>query len=159
VNAQGTIPPNTTEHCSVLVASPDDASFQFLIYGGWNFFGGAGGHVSGQETAYNHVYILTIPSFQWINVTDSNNTEAINLHGGGKNTQCLAYKDRQMIVLGGDFSTESPNGNWVQVTGCNTSVPAIRVLDTTTFTWQKQFSSSASTYQVPQPVIDVIGGR
>ena len=61
-----------------------------------------------------------------------------------------------MIVLGGNIES---GGNIINAASCNTSWPALRVLDTTTFVWQTQLNPAPSEYAVPEPVCSVIGGR
>ena len=61
-----------------------------------------------------------------------------------------------MIVLGGNI-TSGPNR--INTESCNTSWPALRVLDTTTFVWQTQFDPTLIDYAVPDQVYSIIGGR
>ena len=61
-----------------------------------------------------------------------------------------------MIVLGGNIES---GGNIINSASCNTSWPALRVLDTTKFVWQTQLNSALSNYEVPEQVYGVIGGR
>ena len=61
-----------------------------------------------------------------------------------------------MIVLGGNI-TSGPKA--INTESCNTSWPALRVLDTTTFVWQTQFNLTPSDYAVPDQVYSIIGGR
>lgn len=130
-------------------AAPDDSSFQITIYGGWSLF---------SERAFEEVYVLSIPSFRWIKVDD----QATNIEAslpdqiGRMGMTCQTRGDRQMLVLGGGVRL-GPN----QVNGqtCNTSYPAIRLLDTTTFTWLDQYRSVIEPYGVPRVVYNIIGGR
>ena len=57
-----------------------------------------------------------------------------------------------MLVPRG-HQTAEPN-----VTSCDSKYPTLRMLDTTTFQWQTRFPLKDPTYQVPQAVIDVVGG-
>ena len=61
-----------------------------------------------------------------------------------------------MIVLGGNIES---GGDIINAASCNTSWPALRVLDTTAFVWQTQLNSTPSEYTVPEQVYNVIGGR
>ena len=61
-----------------------------------------------------------------------------------------------MIVLGGNIESA---GTIINDASCNTSWPALRVLDTTAFVWQTQLNTAPSDYAVPEQVYSVIGGR
>src|SRR5271170_4366752 len=64
VTAEGDIPANRSGFCTIISVAPDDSSMQITMYGGWDLFGGR---------AFADIYVLSIPSFQWINVTDTTN--------------------------------------------------------------------------------------
>ena len=148
VTATGDIPRTRSSFCSGLSSALDDSSFQMTVYGGYNGdFGGAQG-----DGVIDDVYVLTMPAFQWIQVSNgtSSPVNAIN----SRRHLCHAYQDRQMIVLGGDFTDASEN----VVAGCNPDYPAIRLLDLSTYDWQTQYPLSNSTYEVPAQVYKVIGG-
>jgi hypothetical protein len=141
-------PPQRSEFCSVVSSSPDDSSMQITVYAGWGLFVGH---------AYEDIWILTVPAFQWIKV-DNNSSAILDIANvvGVQGHNCAVYKDRQMVVLGGNVyvGSEKVNGNT-----CNTSYPAIRVLDTTDYTWQSSFDDQPQEYQVPRVVYEVIGGE
>lgn len=126
----------------MISASLDDSSFQMTIYGG----------------EIEDIYVLSIPSFTWIKVEDIGNTESsLSKDVGRFGPTCDLYRDRQMIVLGGDVifnRNETQNDK-----GCNTSYPAIRVLDVTNFTWQTRFSPLYDPYKVPEAALNIIGGK
>ncbi|KAL9124197.1 MAG: hypothetical protein Q9217_006451 [Psora testacea] len=147
VFATGDIPKPRSEFCSVLSAAPDDSSFQMTIYGGWS---------QTDNYALEDVYVLTMPAFYWIKVNSSGNAEdELATHAGRARHHCHAYKDRQMIVLGGEVLNGSKAFN---MSSCNESYPVIKLLDTTTFQWHTKFPLADSIYQVPQPVYQIIGG-
>ena len=120
-------------------------------------YGGSGLALS-LPRCYEQVYVLSIPSFQWISISDQGNQEALSHQEdiGRMGHTCNLYGDRQMIVLGGNI-TSGPNP--INIQSCNTSWPALRVLDTTTFVWQTQFNPTPSDYAVPDQVYSIIGGR
>ena len=107
---------------------------------------------------YEEVYVLSIPSFQWISIYDQGNQEALlGLKDVGRmGHTCHLYGDRQMIVLGGNITS---GANPINIELCNTSWPALRVLDNTTFVWQTQFNPTPVDYAVPEQVYSIIGGR
>jgi MYXO-CTERM domain-containing protein len=103
------------------------------------------------------VFVLTIPSFRWIraNTRDDFETDAAN-NIGRAHHRCVAYKDAQMIVIGGAVRNGSQKTD--DGTSCRPRYPPIRVLDTTTYAWKTMFDPSV-TYRVPYVVTDVIGGN
>lgn len=130
-------------------AARDDSSFQITIYGGWDLF---------MNRAFEEVYVLSIPSFRWIKIDDQATNKEVKLPGqiGRKDMTCQIHGDRQMLVLGGGVNLGK---NEVNGHTCNTSYPAIRLLDTTTFAWLDQYRSDVEPYGVPQVVYNIIGGR
>ncbi|KAI9814237.1 MAG: hypothetical protein M1827_003403 [Pycnora praestabilis] len=156
VTAFGDIPPPRSEMCSSVAASPDDSSFQITIYGGADLTIG---------TVFDDVWILTIPTFRWIKVGNGTNNAESQLPLGNSTigrTQmnCETYKDRQMIVLGGEVQirTGDQTTQLVNQQSCDPSYPAIRVLDTSTFTFQTEFNPMPPAYVVPDLVSAAIGG-
>ena len=148
VQATGDIPPPRSEFCSILSSAPDDSSFQMTIYGGWS---------KSLGRSLESVYVLTMPAFQWIKVNTTHNNETLlSPYPGRRKHFCNAYKDRAMIVLGGELTDSS---DVLNTSSCNESYPAIKLLDTTTFEWKNQFPLPDPIYQVPQPVINVVGGN
>ena len=144
--ATGDIPPSRSRFCSALSAAPDDSSFQMIIYGGWD-----------QQTVLEDMYMLIMPAFHWIKLNTTANLKSSAVAGkneslGRMDHFCSTYKDRQMLVLGGK------NALFYNRTTCDTSYPTLRMLDMTNFQWQTQFPLQETTYQVPQAVIDVVGG-
>ena len=110
------------------------------------------------KRCYEEVYVLSIPSFQWISISDHGNQEAFLLQEdvGRMGHTCNLYGERQMVVLGGQLKSGS---KVINDASCNTSWPALRVLDITTFTWQTQLNTTSSDYAVPDQVYSIIGGR
>ncbi|KAI9791455.1 MAG: hypothetical protein M1835_000311 [Candelina submexicana] len=147
VIATGTIPSDRSEFCAAVSASPDDSSFQLTIYGGWSLDRGK---------AFTDVYVLTIPSFRWTQISTKNDVEA-TLPGitGRKSMTCEIYNGRTMIVVRGDVRMGDTQTNGKS---CNNSYPPIRVLDTTAFEWLDHFTPSRTAYSVPEAVYNVIGG-
>lgn len=130
------IPPSLAGFCSTVSRAPDDSSFQVTVYGG----------KSADEDYDERVWVLSIPSFQWI-VVDSYSTERTR-SGGRSSHTCHIWDDSQMIVLGGRSS--------VGVQNCDT--PPIRLLDTSTYTWKGEYKPN-NVYSVPSVISAVIGGE
>ena len=149
VTASGDIPSPRSEFCSAVLASPDDSSFQITMYGGWSLLDGR---------AFEDVYVLSIPSFRWIKVDDKATNKEVKLPGavGRKGLTCHMRGDRQMLVLGGGVNLDKDQKNGLT---CDTSYPAIGLLDSTTLAWMDHFNSVSEPYAVPQVVYNIIGGR
>ncbi|KAG8525981.1 uncharacterized protein KY384_000743 [Bacidia gigantensis] len=147
VLAIGDVPEPRSNFCSALSAASDQSSFQLTIYGGLI-------EIYGNTT--DELYVLSMPSFQWVKIseTENSNTEVGNPVGRVLHS-CLAYNDRQMFVLGGKIAT--PNGSW-DTSHCIDSLPGIKLLDMTTFEWYSEYPIPNTTYEVPQQVINIIGG-
>lgn len=149
VKATGGTPGNRGSFCSGVSASPDNSSYQVTIFGGWD---------PSSQSDREDVWILTVPSFRWINVgiahDDFEVIAASNI--GRAHHRCATYNDAQVIVVGGSarYGTALPQNE----TSCKSEVSAIRVLDTTTYSWKQTFDPDVK-YQVPDIVWKVIGGE
>lgn len=102
-------------------------------------------------TGFDDVYILTLPSFNWIKAFPTDNPTSEFGHGG-----CSAnvINRDQMLIIGGWFpetdQCDAPNA-WGQHNanlGYNGQGNTL---------WDK-YDPNISTYFVPTPVISVIGG-
>ena len=150
VIAGGDTPQIRVNFCLAVSSAPDDSSFQITLYGGWDQ---SGNH------AYADTYILSVPSFQWINVTDPFSPD-INLFIGatrpGRHTHsCVSYRDRQMLILGGLISDHDRHLN---IERCSAEYPLLRALDLSTLEWQEEWNANPKKYVVPKAVRSVIGG-
>lgn len=106
----------------------------------------------GGSTAFDDVYILSMPSFTWIRAFPADvNSTSVRGHGG-----CTAdvVNNNQMIIVGGWFpetnTCDSPNvqGQHNINLGYNGEQRAL---------WDK-FEPSIPSYSVPTPILSVIGG-
>lgn len=106
------------------------------------------------------MYILSLPSFRWINVTDTStaNKDAAIVEGlvGRRAHTCQMFNSRQFISLGGDLMSGT---KVVNPETCNDQWPSIKVFDASALTWLDQFQPSLGDYQVPDKVSQIIGGR
>ncbi|KAL9595678.1 MAG: hypothetical protein Q9179_004890 [Wetmoreana sp. 5 TL-2023] len=149
ITATGDIPLARSEFCSVISASPDDSSFQITIYGGWNIH---------EQTAFEDVYVLAIPAFQWIKIDVPDNADTrLSGNAGRYQMSCALYGDRQLFSVGGLLILEEVN-TIVNMQSCNTSWAVARMLDTTTFEWHRDFTPGSAAYAVPDRVSKIIGG-
>ncbi|KAL9621180.1 MAG: hypothetical protein Q9160_004312 [Pyrenula sp. 1 TL-2023] len=148
--ATGEIPPTSKAYCSAVSAAPDDSSMHFIIYGGWE---NQQGDFDDDHAERAGVYILIMPAFHWIkvNTTYADGVSTRTERRMGHN--CVAYRDRQILVFGGTYDhTDNPNKT------CSDTFSPLRMLDLTTQQWQKEWPLKDTAFQVPQAVIDVVGG-
>jgi len=148
--------------CAVVAAAQDGSSYNIYMFGGQNLT------PYGNQTQYNDMWILTVPSFTWIQVDQSGQSTPYGRSGA----TCNIW-DGQMVMVGGYVGSQL---------SCET--PGIYVFDLSTLKWMNQFTalnagpnnpfnqqpaqvSNATTagglegsygYEVPDPVISVIGG-
>lgn len=100
----GTPPPKTAGSCTVVAHENGTESYQIYMYGGYE-----GTTLSGP--AYNSVWILSVPSFQWTNVTPPASE-------GRYGHVCVTPYPDQMLVVGGKGTyddTRLPSGKIVEV--------------------------------------------
>lgn len=114
------------------------------------------------STYYDDVWVLSIPSFQWISVTDTNNTERMSNgpRAGRKGHTCTIWDDSQIIVLGGMYASNA--ATQIQGDGnrsvCDTAYSPIRLLETSTYTWKNEYEPN-NVYSVPSVISQIIGGE
>ncbi|KAK2734888.1 hypothetical protein FQN55_002457 [Onygenales sp. PD_40] len=144
IEATGDIPKPRTAFCTGVSSAPDDSSFQLHMYGGRH-------RKIKNATVYDDVYVLSLPSFRWIHAPTTG-LQSKEDGVGRESHKCVTWKDGEMVVLGGTFRV----GDTVKK-GCSKDYPPIRVLNTSKFKWEEQFSRDTS-YSVPGIVSDIIGG-
>jgi hypothetical protein len=150
----GTSPPIRVDPCAVVAAARDGSSFSIYLYGGQNLV------PFGSQIQYSDMWILTIPSFTWIQVDMTGQSQPPARAG-----HSCAMWDGQMVVIGGyvgkDISCDSP-GIYV----FNTSSLQWTYSFTSLSTPSESFSVSQGSsvfqgswgYNVPALVQSVIGG-
>ena len=144
--ATGDVPPWRYNGCSVVASAPDQSSHSIYVFGGWgNSYGGSDGDV----------YVLSIPSFQWIRVNQDSNRRVRH--------HCGLIGNHTMLVVGGI----QPNGEDPQppdATGCDTSAmftQGLGMFSLNNHTWYTTYDPSAGSavYVVHASITNVIGGN
>ncbi|KAH8886917.1 hypothetical protein GQ53DRAFT_750116 [Thozetella sp. PMI_491] len=148
---KGEAPSVRVNPCAVVASAPDASSFQLYLYGGQNL------QPYKQQTQYSDMYILTIPSFTWIKV-DQGGEDIPSPRAG----QTCTLRDGQIVLVGGYID---PN------ILCDS--PGIYVFNASSLAWASRFTAfdhrpdlepgnsvlaGSYGYQVPAPVVSVIGG-
>ncbi len=146
--------------CAVAASAADGSSTNIHMYGGQNLI------PAGNQTQYSDMWILTVPSFTWIEV----DTKGQSVPPGRTGHTCSLW-DSQMVVMGG-YTGPPQNG-----LGCDSG---FYVFNATSLQWQNNFNavsggnkqnqqlaqqkdpsalSGSYGYQVPVAVQSVIGGK
>lgn len=173
----GTAPGVRVNPCAVVASAPDASSFQIYLFGGQTlqpavsfFFPWQTWRVQcvherrhltisqGDQTQYDDMYILTIPSFTWIGPVSQTGSSIPSARAG----HTCNLRDGQMILLGG-FNTT--------VTTCDS--PGVYVFNASSLSWSPSFTAlshpadldpsnsvlaASYGYTVPDAVVSVIGG-
>ena len=117
----GTYPILRVNPCAVAASAPDGSSTNVYMFGGQNLI------PAGNQTQYSDMWILTIPSFTWIEV----NTSSQSVPPGRTGHTCNIW-DGQIVVVGG-YTGPQDNG-----LGCDSG---FYVFDATNLSWQNKFNA------------------
>jgi hypothetical protein len=153
----GASPPIRVDPCAVVFAAPDASSFNVYLYGGQNL------QPYGNQTQYSDIWILTVPSFTWIQVDVDGQSQPPARAGH----TCNAWNG-QMVVVGGYVGSQI---------SCDS--PGIYIFNASSLQWQNSYAalsggdgkteqanqdtsgsglSGSYGYLVPEAVQSVIGG-
>ncbi|KAL3427982.1 cell wall anchored protein [Phlyctema vagabunda] len=156
-STSGESPPIRVNPCAVVAAAADGSSFNVYLYGGQNLI------PFGEQIQYDDMWILTIPSFTWIQVDLDGQSQPPARAGH----TCNLW-DSQMIVVGGYVGTDI---------SCDS--PGVYVFNTSSLQWTNSFTPSSESltggsfsevdqgsdilrgsvgYEVPAAVQSIIGG-
>ena len=160
----GNYPTLRVNPCAVAVSAPDGSSTNIYMYGGQNLIPYM------NQTQFGDMWILTIPSFRWIEVDTSSQSAPPPRVG-----HTCHIRDGQIVVVGG-FNTELAGG-------CDSGFYVFSAIN---LTWQNNFNalsvapedaatnsqnkqaaqasdpaalSGSYGYEVPEAVQAVIGGE
>lgn len=148
--AGGIVPIGISFFCTGVSTLPDDQAFHVTVYGEWS---------QEEGRAVETVYALSLPSFTWIDVSAAqaaSNEEEMHNHTDGRlSPSCQVYHGTLLVVLGGE-TLEA--GQFSSDGSCSNFSHPLRVLDLSTCAWQSVLNTTTS-YQVPEAIYSVIGGR
>lgn len=154
----GPTPDIRVNPCAVVTAAADGSSYNVLMYGGQNLI------PYNSQTQFDDMWILTIPSFTWIKVDQTNQAKPPARAGH----MCHVWNG-QMIVIGGYVG---------QQLSCDT--PGVYVFNASALQWQNNYAALGTNdplnrqipqqndsnavqgsfgYRVPAVVRSVIGGN
>jgi len=115
----GPTPKIRVNPCAAVAAASDGSSYQVHMFGGQNLI------PAGNQTQYDDLWILTVPSFTWIQVDQSSQS----VPPGRAGHSCQMW-DGQMVVVGGYVGDQL---------SCDS--PGIYVLDASTLKWATGFNA------------------
>ena len=118
-STSGTMLKYRVNPCAVVAAAPDGSSYNIYMFGGQSL------QPEKNQTQYDDMWILSVPSFKWIEVDQTDQSVPYARAGHS----CHVW-DGQMIVLGGYVGTE---------VGCDS--PGIYVFNMTSLSWGDQFTA------------------
>lgn len=116
-------------------SAPDSSSQNIYIYGGYD-------GLSPQNDTTDDVYVLSLPSFEWIKLYDGDS------NSGRKHHECVKPYPDKMLVLGG---TQKSTANCID---------PIRVFNLNTGRFQDTYDPEDwEEYKVPDLISGRIGGE
>ncbi|KAL3488190.1 hypothetical protein BJX62DRAFT_253496 [Aspergillus germanicus] len=133
-NTTGDIPPALTQFCSVYATAPNTTSHNIYIYGGYD-------GLSPTNRPSDSVYVLSLPSFEWIHLYDGDGR-------GRRGHNCVKPYPDQMLVLGGIVQDSFDCVDMVSVFNLNTG------------RFQQGYDPTQwEEYQVPEMVASRVSGK
>ena len=145
--ATGDVPSWRYLGCSVVTSAPDGSSHSIYVFGGW-------GATNAQKNDGN-VYVLSLPSFTWIRVTEDFDQRSRH--------KCHLMGKHHMLVVGGI----RPNNDDIQpedAVGCDTNPKfsqGLGIFSLNDHNWTANYNPTegASPYLVNPSIFKVIGGN
>ncbi|CUS07973.1 unnamed protein product [Tuber aestivum] len=132
--ATGEIPPARLDFCIVSAQAPDKTSWNIYMYGGWD-----------GSNKYDDVYILSLPSFQWINAFPGNDEREAHT--------CHMVGNRMMITIGGYKAKLGLPGP------CDWEPNGVALFNMVNMTWSNIFNPSSEKYNISALISSRIGGK
>lgn len=118
-STSGPTPRIRVNPCAVVAAAPDGSSYNVYMFGGQNLV------PFGEQVQYDDMWILTLPSFTWIEVDQSDQSVPY-----GRSGHTCNIWDGQMVMVGGYVGEEL---------SCES--PGIYVFDLSNLQWQQRFTA------------------
>jgi len=99
------------------------------------------------------IWVLSIPSFEWAQLSSKTKTTVADPKGR-ISPKCQAIGEHYIFYYGGSRADYS--AGWIT---CDDKANAAFLFDINTSTWTDEFTPNKGTYEIPQEVIKLIGGR
>lgn len=140
--ATGNIPPNRRKFCAGATWADDQSSYNIYLYGGFGF--------GDNSTGFDDVYILSLPTFEWIKwYPDAPGASAP--HGM---LTCNVIDNSQMIVMGGNFTNTTACDAPTVGAQHNLNLGQANILNDKWY----QYLPNLTEYSVPSAILSVTGG-
>jgi len=136
--------------CTALKAASDGSSYQIYIMGGLEV-GASADPMEARSTGA--IWVLSIPSLEWVQLSSKTKT-AVADPGGRISPRCQAIGEHYIFYYGGNRAEDYTN--WIT---CDEKANVAFLFDVNTSTWTDEFTPNKGTYEIPQEVIKLIGGR
>ncbi|EAA28598.1 hypothetical protein GE21DRAFT_4679 [Neurospora crassa] len=153
-NATGEVPGKRRRFCAGATWAGDKSSYNIYIYGGAST-------PPDNHPGYDDVYILTIPSFQWLKLypkpSDNSDPSQHSQQGGAyphHSLTCNVISQAQMLIIGGSFPLSTDCDVPSQFGTHNLDLGEQNAKKEP---WQL-FDTNLTTYAVPDVVVKVVGG-
>ena len=130
----GDIPPPRIDSCSIIASAPDNSTHNIYIFSGQNPI---------NQTYYDDVYVLSLPSFTWIKLYQA---------ASGRYGHTCHRVGRQMLTVGGHNVRKNITGM------CDWELGSVGILDLPTMLWGSNFNASAKDYELDRTLVQVVGG-
>lgn len=140
--ASGEIPPNRRKFCAGSTWAKDQSSYNIYIYGGFGF----GENVTG----FDDVWILTLPTFEWIKWYP----EAPGASAPHGLLTCNVIENSQMMVMGGNFTNSTACDVPTLGGQHNLNLGQVNVENSKWY----QYLPNLTSYSVPPAIVSVAGG-
>lgn len=137
------VPDPRSDMCWAVVSAQDNSSHQIIMYGG---------RTTNDLKINGSVWVLSIPSFDWVQLS-GNSTDSSREPGKRVNPTCALIGNKYMLSWGGRRYLQK--GGNLQ---CDKDGNAVFLLDINKGEWVDQYEVGQG-YLVPEVVVKVIGGR
>ncbi|RPA93037.1 hypothetical protein L873DRAFT_1847396 [Choiromyces venosus 120613-1] len=144
-----TVPTPRFAFCTAIKSASDGSSHQIYILGGLEASSSV--NVKGGPTTTS-IWVLSIPSFEWTQLAFKSKSTTADPKGR-ISPKCQAIGEHYIFYYGG---RNVPS--YFTIPTCDKKANAAFLFDINTLTWTDQFTPNEGTYEIPQGVIDLIGG-
>ncbi|CUS12910.1 unnamed protein product [Tuber aestivum] len=143
--AQGSIPNNRAFACASVASAPDNSSHNIFVHGG----------TDGGSLSYSDTYVLSLPSFEWIEADPGRSTQSRMRH------DCHMTTRHKMLVIGGRGQDQAIPTRSSRKNGVCDKYAVINVFDTNTMSWQDSWdpNDGSTNFKLSKVITTVIGGN
>ncbi|KAG0636421.1 hypothetical protein HOY80DRAFT_1088815 [Tuber brumale] len=135
--------------CTALKSASDGSSHQIYIMGGAE--AGSPVNAKGGPTV-DSVWVLSIPSFEWTRLEVASMTATTDPRAR-LSPKCQAIGEHYIFLYGGRNALSHSSS-----TTCDKKANPAFLLDVNTLTWTDKFEPNEGRYEIPQKIVELIGG-